>query len=343
MESNTPGRSKKSWISGKQNLMIIGAAFLVFPFLVSDYYIDAAFFFGIYALLGLSLNVVLGEVGLFDLGHAGFYAIGAYTTAILNTLYGVPVLVLLPVSALAAALFAYVVCSPIIHLKGDYLCIVTIGMGEIVRIGLLNNPFGLTGGPNGVFGIDFPAVGSFFVIDTSLKFYFFIWIVVVLTIIGLTQLQHSRIGRAWNYIREDAIAAEANGIDVRSYKLLAFVIGAALAGVAGNIYATKLMIVSPESFSFMESCMFFCIVLIGGMGSIPGVLIGAAAISLFPEVFRPFAMYRMLIFGLAMILMMIFRPGGIWPRKRGAIQKIRLRRSGSPLSQPESATQPSQP
>ena len=342
MEASTPVQSKTSWISAKPTLAVIGVLFLVFPFLVSDYYIDAAFFFGIYALLGLSLNVVLGEVGLFDLGHAGFYAIGAYTTAILNTMYGVPVLLLLPVSALAAALFAYVVCSPIIHLKGDYLCIVTIGMGEIVRIGLLNNPFDLTGGPNGVFGIDFPAIGSFFEIDTSLKFYFFIWIVVVLTIIGLTQLQHSRIGRAWNYIREDEIAAEANGIDVRAYKLLAFVIGAALAGVAGNIYATKLMIVSPESFSFMESCMLFCIVLIGGMGSIPGVLIGAAAISLFPEVFRPFAMYRMLIFGLVMILMMIFRPGGIWPRKRGAIKKIRVDRSTPGLGKPESATQPSQ-
>ena len=324
MQSNALVQSVKSWISGKTGLTVIAAAFLAYPFLVSDYYIDAAFFFGIYALLGLSLNVVLGEVGLFDLGHAGFYAIGAYVTAILNTMYGVPVLILLPVSALAAALFAYAVCSPIIHLKGDYLCIVTIGMGEIVRISLLNNPFGLTGGPNGVFGIDFPAIGSWLVIDTSLKFYFLIWILVVLTIIGLTQLQRSRIGRAWNYIREDAIAAEANGIDVRSYKLLAFVIGAALAGAAGNVYATKLMIVSPESFSFMESCLLFCIVLIGGMGSIPGVLIGAAAISLFPEVFRPFAMYRMLIFGLAMILMMIFRPGGIWPRQRGAIKKKRL-------------------
>ena len=343
MEASAPVQSKTSWISAKPTLTVIGVLFLVFPFLVSDYYIDAAFFFGIYALLGLSLNVVLGEVGLFDLGHAGFYAIGAYATAILNTLYGVPVLVLLPVAALAAAGFAYLVCSPIIHLKGDYLCIVTIGMGEIVRISLLNNPFDLTGGPNGVFGIDYPSIGSLLVIDTSLKFYFFVWIVVALTIIGLTQLQHSRIGRAWNYIREDEIAAEANGINVRGYKLLAFVIGAALAGVAGNLYATKLMIVSPESFSFMESCLLFCIVLIGGMGSIPGVLIGAAAISLFPEVFRPFAMYRMLIFGLVMILMMIFRPGGIWPRKRGGLKKIR---SGRPASEPDAsqeALNPTQP
>ncbi len=318
MKNNTSFKSVRKLTDDKIWLFLVLALLFVYPFMVSNYYIDVAFFFGIYALLGLSLNIVLGEVGLFDLGHAGFYAIGAYTTAILNTRFGIPIIVLLPVSAFAAGLFAYVVCSPVIHLKGDYLCIVTIGMGEIVRLALLNNPFDLTGGPNGVFGIDFPSFGIF-EIDSSIKFYFLIWAVVALSIIGLIQLQHSRIGRAWNCIREDEIAAEANGIDVRYYKLLAFVLGAALAGVAGNIYASKLMIVSPESFSFMESCMLFCIVLIGGMGSIPGVIIGAAAISLFPEIFRPFAMYRMLIFGLVMILMMIFRPGGIWPRKRGVI------------------------
>jgi len=318
MKNNTSFKSVRKLTVGKIWLFVVLALLFVYPFMVSNYYIDVAFFFGVYALLGLSLNIVLGEVGLFDLGHAGFYAIGAYTTAILNTRLGVPIVVLLPVSAFTAGLFAYVVCSPVIHLKGDYLCIVTIGMGEIVRLALLNNPFDLTGGPNGVFGIDFPSFGIF-EIDSSIKFYFLIWTVVALSIIGLVQLQNSRIGRAWNCIREDEIAAEANGIDVRYYKLLAFVLGAALAGVAGNIYASKLMIVSPESFSFMESCMLFCIVLIGGMGSIPGVVIGAAAISLFPEIFRPFAMYRMLIFGLVMILMMIFRPGGLWPRKRGMI------------------------
>jgi len=301
-------------------LFIVFGIFFIYPFSVSNYYIDIGFFFGIYALLGLSLNIVLGEVGLFDLGHAGFYAIGAYTTAILNTKFGIPILVLLPVSAVAAGLFAYIVCSPIIHLKGDYLCIVTIGLGEIVRLALINNPFDLTGGPNGVFGIDFPSLGGSFIIDTSLEYYFLIWIVVILSIFGLIRLQRSRIGRAWNFIREDEVAAGASGIDVRHYKLLAFVIGAALAGVAGNIYASKLMCVSPESFTFWESCLMFCIVLIGGMGSIPGVIIGAAFISLFPEIFRPFAMYRMLIFGTVMILMMMFRPGGAWPRKRGGIE-----------------------
>ena len=318
-------REKKGFFGSQQGLLfVIVGLFVIYPFLVSNYYIDVVFFFGIYALLGLSLNIVLGEVGLFDLGHAGFYAIGAYTTAILNTKLGIPILLLLPVSAIAAGLFAYIVCSPIIHLRGDYLCIVTIGMGEIVRLALINNPFDLTGGPNGVYGIDFPSFGGPFVVDSSIEYYFLIWVIVVLSIIGLIRLQRSRIGRAWNCIREDEVAAGSSGIDVRYYKLLAFVIGAALAGVAGNIYASKLMAVSPESFSFWESCMLFCIVLIGGMGSIPGILIGAAFISLFPEIFRPFAMYRMLIFGLVMILMMMFRPGGVWPRKRGGAEFVSL-------------------
>ena len=305
----------KNWL-----VILVAILFMILPFIINAYWVDVLFFFGVYALLGLSLNIVLGEVGLFDLGHMGFMAIGAYTTAILNTTFGIPIIVLLPISAIAAGAFAWLVCSPIIHLRGDYLCIVTIGMGEIVRLTLNNNPFGITGGSNGVYGIDFPSLGSIFVIDNSTKFYYYIWLIVGLTIVGLVNLQRSRIGRAWNCIREDEIAAESNGIDVRYYKLLAFVLGAGLAGVGGNIYASKLMIVSPESFSFMESCMLFCIVLIGGMGSIPGVLIGAAAISLFPEVFRAFAQYRMLIFGAAMVAMMIFRPGGIWPRKRGAVK-----------------------
>ena len=313
-------KSNKNIILKNWPIFIAIIILSVSPFMMNNYWIDVFFFFGIYALLGLSLNIVLGEVGLFDLGHMGFMAIGAYTTAILNTHFGIPIIFLMPVSALTAAGFAWLVCSPIIHLRGDYLAIVTIGMGEIIRLTLINNPFGITGGPNGVFGIDFLSFGGSLVIDSSIESYFVIWIVVGLTILALINLQRSRIGRAWNCIREDEIAAESTGIDVRYYKLLAFVLGAGLAGIAGNIYASKLMIVSPESFSFMESCMLFCIVLIGGMGSIPGIIIGSAAVSLFPEIFRAFARYRMLIFGAAMVIMMVFRPGGIWPRKRGSVE-----------------------
>lgn len=320
VQKKGPGR--RSPFGSYANLMKVApavAALCIYPFCVNDYLLDVAFFFGIYTLLGLSLNVVLGEVGLFDFGHAGFYAIGAYTTAILNTHFGVPILLLLPASAFSAGLFAYIVVSPVIHLRGDYLLIVTIGVGEIVRLALINNPFGLTGGSNGVVGIDNPALAPGVYIDTPFGFYCLIWGIVALCLVGLLHLQHSHVGRAWNCIREDEIAAKASGINVRGYKLLAFVLGASLAGVAGTVYASKMMVVSPHSFTFMESALFFCIVLIGGMGSIPGVIIGAAAISLFPEIFRGFAQYRMLIFGVIMVAMMAFRPGGIWPRRRGTL------------------------
>ena len=296
---------------------LIVLVFILFPFLpfINDYWIDVAFFVGIYALLGLSLNIVLGEVGLFDLGHTAFYAIGAYTTAILNTSFNIPIFALLPLSALLAGGFAYLVMSPVIHLRGDYLCIVTIGIGEIVRIAIINNPLGITNGPNGITGIGVPQLGPIS-IESSTQFYYLIWILIALAIIALIRLQHSRIGRAWNYIREDEIAAELNGVDVRSYKLLAFVLGAAIAGVTGNVYASKMMIISPDSFLFMESALLFCIVLLGGLGSVPGTLFGAGVIVVFPEIFRQFASFRLLFFGAALMMMMVFRPGGLWPRKR---------------------------
>ncbi|MFZ3109343.1 MAG: branched-chain amino acid ABC transporter ATP-binding protein/permease [Rectinemataceae bacterium] len=296
------------------------AVFPLMPF-VDNYWIEVGFYCGIYALLGLSLNIVLGEVGLFDLGHTGFYAIGAYVTAILNTQFHIPILLLLPVSALASGLFAWLVTAPVIHLKGDYLCIVTIGLGEIIRLTMINNPFGLTGGPNGINGIDTPSF--IFPIVSSRQFYYLIWILIALITFGLIRLQRSRVGRAWNYIREDETAAEALGVDVRHYKLAAFVLGAALAGLAGNIYASKQMSVSPESFTFMESSLLFCIVLLGGLGSIPGTMLGAFAITVFPEIFRPFAKYRLMFFGLALLLMMIFRPAGFLPRIRDSGETLR--------------------
>ncbi len=304
-------RQQRIWL-----IVLIGLM-LAFPYLpfISNYWIDVGFFVGIYVLLGLSLNIVLGEVGLFNLGQAGFYAIGAYTTGILYTQLHIPILLLLPISALVAGGFAYLVTARIIHLKGDYLCIVTIGIGEIIRIVANNNPFGLTNGPNGITGIGNPDFGLFS-IHTPTQFFYYVWIIVALVIVGLINLQKSRIGRAWNYIREDEIAAEANGIDVRHYKLMAFLMGTALAGVAGNIYGSKMMIISPDNFTFMESCLIFVIVLLGGLGSIPGNVLGAAIIVVFPEIFRQFASYRLLFFGAAMVVMMVFRPGGIWPRRR---------------------------
>ncbi len=292
------------------------------------------FFVGIYVLLGLSLNIVLGEVGLFDLGHAAFYAIGAYTTGILYVQLNIPIIILLPLSAITAAAFAYIVTSPIIHLRGDYLCIVTIGIGEIVRIAALNNPFGLTNGANGITGIGNPDFGIF-TLRTPVQFYYYVWILVGLIILGLINLQKSRVGRAWNFIREDEIAAEANGIDVRHYKLISFVLGAALAGLAGNIYASKMMIISPANYTFMDSVLFFVIVLLGGLGSIPGNMLGAAIVVIFPEIFRQFASYRLLFFGAALMIMMIFRPGGILPRRREGVGLRGLGISGIPIKEDE--------
>lgn len=288
---------------------------LSFPFWASRYWVDVGFYVGMYSLLGLGLNIILGEVGLFNLGHAAFWAFGAYTTAILNVRFDLPVLALLPVSALVAAGSAWLISFPIIHLRGDYLCIVTIALGEIVRLVLINNPGGLTGGPNGVVGIDRPSIFAH-VIRTPMDFYFLVWALVALCALALRQLQRSRIGRAWNYIREDELAAEAMGVNVRALKLLAFMLGASLAGLAGNVFAAKMRMVSPDSFTFMESCLIFSVVLLGGMGSIPGTILGAALVVLFPEIFRPLAQYRLLFFGLALAATMYFRPGGLWPRKR---------------------------
>jgi branched-chain amino acid transport system permease protein len=282
------------------------------PFFLNAYWLDVLDSIGLYAILGLSLNIILGHAGLFNLGHAAFYAVGAYTAAILNTQYNIPILWLLPVCGLTAGLFALIVVRPIIKLRGDYLCIVTVGVGEIVRIALINDVFGLTGGSNGILGIQRPHLFGF-VIRRPMHFFFFIWAFVALTVFLFTRLERSRFGRALNYLREDEVAAEGSGINTAHYKLAAFIIGAAWAGMAGNIYAAKMTVIAPESFSFWESVVVFALVILGGAGSIPGVLLGSFVIIGLPELFRGFADARMLIFGLAMIVMMIFRNQGILP------------------------------
>ena len=294
---------------------VLLAVLVAFPRVASRYWTDVAVFFGIYVILGLSLNLILGEVGLFNMGHAAFFAIGAYTTAILSTQYGVPLAWLLPLSGIVAGLFAYIVTRPIIHLRGDYLLIVTIGLNEIIRIALINNPWGLTGGPNGLLVMDrFTLFG--WSARTPADFYYLTWGFIVLIVIALVRLQNSRIGRAWNYVREDEVAAAAMGIDVRWAKSLAFTLGAGLAGAAGTLYAAKIRIISPDSFTFSESVILFSIVVLGGLGSIPGVIVAAGALMVLPEIFRDFMEYRMLVFGAAMIVMMIFRPQGLWPSRR---------------------------
>jgi branched-chain amino acid transport system permease protein len=284
------------------------------PLFLDAYWTDVLNNIGIYAVLALSLNLVVGHAGLFNLGHAAFYAVGAYTAAILNTSYHIPILALLPVCGLTAGLFALIVARPIIHLRGDYLCIVTIGVGEIVRIALINNIFGITGGSNGIFGISRPSVFGY-VIRSPQQFFYLIWIFVAITVFLFHLLEYSRVGRALNYLREDEVAAEGSGIDTAHYKLAALVLGAVWAGMAGNIYAAKMSIISPESFSFWESVLMFAIVILGGSASIPGMLLGAFLIIGMPEVFRQFASARMLIFGAAMVAMMIFRTQGLLPAR----------------------------
>ncbi|HDL90455.1 MAG TPA: branched-chain amino acid ABC transporter permease [Thermodesulforhabdus norvegica] len=286
--------------------------FFLVPLILNPYWVDVLNSIGLYALLGLSLNLIVGYAGLFNLGHAAFYAVGAYTSAILNTTYHIPILLLLPVAGLAAGIFALIVARPIIHLRGDYLCIVTIGVGEIVRIALINDVFGITGGANGIFGIARPRIFGM-VIRTPHQFFYLIWLFVAITVFLFYRLEDSRVGRALNYIREDEVAAEACGINVAHYKLISFVVGATWAGMAGNIFAAKMTIISPESFSFWESVLMFTLIILGGAGSIEGVLLGAFLIIGLPEIFRELSNARMLFFGAAMIAMMIFRPEGLIP------------------------------
>lgn len=291
---------------------ILAALLAASPLFLNRYWIEVLNNVGIYAILALSLNIIVGYAGLFHMGHAAFYAIGAYTTAILSTGYNVPVLWLMPLSGITAGVFALVVARPIIHLRGDYLLIVTIGMVEIVRIALINNVFGITGGSNGIFNIPRPEIFGFRIFRPH-HFLYLIWTFLAITVFFFYRLENSRFGRALNYLKEDEVAAEGSGVNTAQYKLAAFVLGAFWAGMVGTIFAAKMTIISPESFSFWESVLYFMIVILGGSGNIVGVILGAFLVIGLPEFFRQLENYRLLLFGLAMILMMIFRTQGILP------------------------------
>ena len=295
--------------------ILICAVLFVLPFFLNMYWIDVLVNVGIYAILSLSLNIILGYCGLFQMGHAAFYAVGAYATAILNVKYNIPILVLMPFAGIFAGIFAFIIAKPIIHLRGDYLLIVTIGIVEIVRIVLVNNVFGLTGGANGIFGIDRPSIFGF-IVKTPFHFFYLIYFLLSITVLLFSRFENSKFGRALVYIKEDEVAAEGSGINIAKYKMIAFVIGAVWAGMIGAIFASKMTIISPDSFNFWESVILFTIVLIGGSGNIKGVILGSFLIIGLPELFRDFASARMLIFGIAMIAMMIFKSEGIFPPVR---------------------------
>ena len=274
---------------------------------------------GIYVLLGLSLNIIVGYAGMFQLGHAAFYAIGAYTVAILNVNFGVPIFLGMIAAVILAGSAGFVLTRPILHLRGDYLAIVTIAFGEIVRMLLVNNVGHVTGGANGIFGIDEPSIFGF-KFQTTLSHYYLVLFFVVITIIAMRRLENSRLGRSWTYVREDELAAEAMGVDTVRAKAIAFLLGSAWAGLAGALYASRITVISPDMARFLESVLIFSIVVLGGTGSIPGVFVGTAGMVILPEMFRFVKEWRDGFVGLAMVLMMIFRPMGLWPSRRIAME-----------------------
>jgi len=334
-------------------LGIVAAALLALPFAlaaVGTTWVRITNLAILFTLLSLGLNIVVGFAGLLDLGYIAFYAVGAYVYALLaSPHFGIhwPFWAILPVGAAVAALFGVLIGAPTLKLRGDYLAIVTLGFGEIVRIFLnnLSRPVNITNGPQGIAridpiridGIDFSKTDVFLGLDFSgpIKYYYLLLLVAVAAIFVCVRLQNSRIGRAWEAIREDEIAARAMGIDTTRLKLLAFAMGATFGGVAGGMFSAIQGFVSPESFVLVESIMVVSMVVLGGMGNVWGVILGALLLSYVPEFLRftvePMErqlfgrtliepeVIRMLIFGFALVLVMGLRPGGLWPsavRKR---------------------------
>lgn len=288
---------------------VIAILVIILPFISDPYITNVGTSALTYIVLALGLNIVVGFAGLLDLGYVAFYAVGAYFYALLSIKAGLSFWAVLPLSAIMAAIFGILLGFPTLRLRGDYLAIVTLGFGEMIRI-TLNNWDSLTGGPNGILGIRGPdMLGLSF--SQPYHYYYLIIIIGIFTVFVVNRLNNSRIGRAWIAIREDEIAAEAMGINIVKMKLLAFALGAFFAGMAGAFFAGKMKFVSPESFTFFESVIILCMVVLGGMGSILGVILGAVVLIILPESLRGFQNYRMLIFGGAMAAMMLFRPQGI--------------------------------
>jgi len=298
----------------------------------------------LYVFLSLGLNIVVGYAGLLDLGYVAFYGVGAYVYALLASPHlgiHLPFWVILPIGAALAAFFGVLLGTPTLKLRGDYLAIVTMGFGEIVRIFLnnLSRPINITNGPQGIAIIDPVRVGGIsfghedvlfgVTVSGPVKYYYLLLLLLLLVIVVNLRLQNSRIGRAWEAIREDETAARAIGIDTTLVKLLAFAMGASFGGVAGGMFSAIQGFISPESFVLTESVMILAMVVLGGMGNIWGVIAGALLLSYVPEMLRytvvPVQMavfgrmlvepevIRMLLFGLALVLMMRFRPAGLWP------------------------------
>ena len=330
-----PARQRGVWIAAALLLAVI------WPFFAGRNAVDIATLAMIYVMLGLGLNVVVGFAGLLDLGFVGFYAVGAYTYALLFHWAGWSFWEALPLAGAASALFGFVLGFPVLRLRGDYLAIVTLGFGEIIRL-LLVNLTDFTGGPDGISSIPKPTVfglelarspsvegattfHQFFGMEfNSMHMVIFLYLMAltlaVVTLFISNRLIRMPIGRAWEALREDEIACRSLGLNPMKIKLSAFTLGAMFAGVGGAFFAARQGIVNPESFTFIESALILAIVVLGGMGSQLGVILAAILLTALPELAREFAEYRMLIFGLVMILMMVWRPQGLLPMQRHHVE-----------------------
>lgn len=334
----------------KLTLLLLAILLATLPFIAGNVlgntWVRLLDFVLLYILLAVGLNLVVGYAGLLDLGYIAFYALGAYVYAWLASPHfglHLPFWIILPLGTLFAALFGVLLGAPTLRLRGDYLAIVTLGFGEIIRIFLnnLNAPVNLTNGPQGMDLIDPVSLGSVTFSGTQtifgislpaiyLYYYLFLFFTLLAIVIAY-RLQDSRIGRAWAALREDEVAAAATGINTRNIKLLAFAMGATFGGLAGGLFASFQGFISPESFNLFESIMILCMIVLGGMGHIPGVILGAVLLTILPEALRYIgdaqrAMFgevivdpsdlRMLLFGLALVLMMLYRPAGLWPSRQ---------------------------
>ena len=291
---------------------ILLAVAIAFPYFSSSYQTNVMTTALMYVVLGLGLNIVVGMAGLLDLGYVAFYAVGAYTYALLNHHFQLGFWTVLPIGGGLAAIFGIMLGFPVLRLRGDYLAIVTLGFGEIIRL-VLENWGEFSKGPSGISNIARPSLfGMEFSLDSAIIYLYYLMILfVIVTIFIVNRLQDSRLGRAWIALREDEIACQAMGIDKRKTKLVAFSLGAFWAGIIGVVFAAKTTFINPASFTFLESAIILAIVVLGGMGSIVGVIFGALVLILLPEYLRALSEYRMLAFGAILVAMMVFRPQGL--------------------------------
>jgi branched-chain amino acid transport system permease protein len=378
IEPSTTLIPHKRTATGYLGIVLLALAVVAMPMVVGatggNYWVRVLDFAMLYVMLALGLNVVVGFAGLLDLGYIAFYAIGAYIAALLSSPHlttefawiaalfpnglHVPIWIIAPIAMAVAALFGIILGAPTLRLRGDYLAIVTLGFGEIVRIFMnnLDRPVNITNGPKGITGVAPAQFGGFDLSQThtlfGMKFpsvyvYYYLFVLCALFVIFVcVRLQHSRIGRAWAAIREDEIAAKAMGINTRNIKLLAFAMGASFGGLSGTMFGAFQGFVSPESFTFWESIVVLACVVLGGMGHIPGVILGAVMLSIFPEFLRSTMgplqhmlfgrqivdteVIRQLLYGLAMVVIMLYRPEGLWPSAKHEDKIAKLAKRNKP-------------